>query len=84
MPLPWMHFSRPRSRSTSSCDHQRTRAISGSPAITSGRLHCRGRIEHRLVHVDVDDLGTVFHLLARDRSDLRSAFEIIFAKRASP
>jgi hypothetical protein len=27
-------------------------------------LHRRGRIEHGLVHVDVDDLGAVFHLLA--------------------
>ena len=29
--------------------------------------HGRLRIEHRFVHIDVDDLGAVFHLLARHR-----------------
>ncbi len=39
-------------------------------------LHGRGRIEHGLVHVDVDDLGAVFHLLARHRQRvLETAFQ---------
>ena len=44
-----------------------TRAISGSPAIRLQEAdHRRLRVEHRLVHVDVDDLRAVLDLLARD------------------
>ena len=32
--------------------------------------HGRLRVEHSFVHVDVDDLGAVFHLLARDGQSL--------------
>ena len=43
-----------------------TRAMSGSPAIRFKKLFHRGlRIEHALVHVDVDDLRAVLDLLAR-------------------
>jgi hypothetical protein len=48
-----------------------TRAMSGSLAIRfRNRAHRRGRVEHRLVHVDVDDLRAVLHLLARDADRL--------------
>ena len=44
-----------------------TRAMSGSAAIRLQEAHHGGfRIEHALVHVDVDDLRAVLHLLARD------------------
>ena len=45
-----------------------TRAMSGSAATRlQERRHRLLRIEHRLVHVDVDHLRAVLHLLARDR-----------------
>ena len=44
-----------------------TREMSGSEAIRfRKRVIALSRVEHRLVHVDVDYLGAVFHLLARD------------------
>ena len=68
MPLPWMHF-----RPASITDHFEesimigTRAMSGSEAIRfRKRDHRRFRIEHALVHVDVDDLRAARDLLARD------------------
>jgi hypothetical protein len=36
-------------------------------------IHRRFRIEHRLVHVDVDHLGAAFHLLACDRQRIVEA-----------
>ena len=45
-----------------------TREMSGSEAIRLQEAHHRRLgVEHALVHVDVDDLGAVLHLLARDR-----------------
>ena len=60
-----------------------TRAISGSPAISLQEAHHRRlAVEHRLVHVDVDDLGAVLHLLARHRQRvLELAFEDHAARR---
>jgi hypothetical protein len=54
-----------------------TREMSGSVAISLQKLlHGRHGVEHRLVHVDVDDLGAVFHLLARHRQRVvEAAFE---------
>ena len=48
-----------------------TRAISGSPAIRfRKRTIAAFAVEHRLVHVDVDDLRAVLDLLARDAERL--------------
>ncbi len=48
-----------------------TREISGSPAIRLQKAdHRRLAVEHRLVHVDVDDLRAVFDLLAGDAERL--------------
>jgi hypothetical protein len=44
-----------------------TRAMSGSAPISLRNVSIAARrIEQALVHVDVDDLGTVLDLLARD------------------
>ena len=44
-----------------------TRAMSGSAGDQVEEAHHRGlRVEHALVHVDVDDLRAARHLLARD------------------
>ena len=48
-----------------------TRAMSGSVAIRfRKRVIAARRVEHRLVHVDVDDLRAVLDLLARDATRL--------------
>jgi hypothetical protein len=43
-----------------------TRAMSGSDATGSGSAPSPPRVEHALVHVDVDDLRAALDLLARD------------------
>ena len=72
MALPWTHLS-PASITL----HFElsiitgTREISGSLAIRfKKRVIASGRIEHGLVHVDVDDLRAVFDLLARHADSL--------------
>ncbi len=48
-------------------DHQRDPGDVGLRCDEGKKAHHgRFRVEHRLVHVDVDDLGAVLHLLARD------------------
>ena len=43
-----------------------TREISGSDAISRRKCdHRFDAVEHPLIHIDVDDLGAVFNLLAR-------------------
>ena len=68
MPLPCRHF-----RPASITDHFEesimtgTRAMSGSAAIRfRKRTIAASRVEHALVHVDVDDLRAALDLLARD------------------
>jgi hypothetical protein len=68
MPLPWMHL-----RPASITSHFELSSISGTladvrlaePMRLQEAHHGRLRIEHRLVHVDVDDLRAVLHLLPR-------------------
>ena len=67
--LPWMFFS-----PVSSTSHLElstmigTLQISGSEAIRRRNCLHRGlRIQHALIHVDIDDLGAAFDLLPRDR-----------------
>jgi hypothetical protein len=44
-----------------------TRAISGSAAIRFRKVRMAlGTVQHALIHVDVDDLRAVLHLLAGD------------------
>jgi hypothetical protein len=47
-----------------------TRAMSGSLAIRFRTHHGGLAVQHGLVHVDVDDLRAVFHLLAGHRERL--------------
>jgi hypothetical protein len=63
-----------------------TRAISGSPAISfRKRSIAAAAVEHRLVHVDVDDLRAVLDLLAGHRERfLEAPSRIIFAKARLP
>ena len=52
-------------------DHDRDRAMSGSAAIRRRkRVIAATRVEHRLVHVDVDQLGAGLDLLAGDLDGL--------------
>ena len=45
-----------------------TRAISGSVAMRFRNVViAASRVEHALVHVDVEDVGAAAHLLERDR-----------------
>jgi len=46
-------------------------------------LHGGGRIQHRLVHVDVDDLRTVLDLLARHRQGLRKLLRYDQARKGA-
>jgi hypothetical protein len=68
MPLPWRHLS--PATITSHFEEsimKGTRATSGSLARSERkRHHRRGPVDHALVHADVDDVGAVVHLLARD------------------
>ena len=67
--LPWMLLSPVSSTSHLELSTMMgTLQISGSAATRSKEfLHRSLRIQHTLVHVDVDDLGAAFHLLARHR-----------------
>jgi hypothetical protein len=69
MPLPWMHF-RPASITLhfDAVDHDRhARDLGLAGDQLQEALHRRGAVEHRLVHVDVDDLRAVLDLLAGHR-----------------
>jgi hypothetical protein len=62
-----------------------TREMSGSDAMSLRKaLHRSLRVEHRLVHVDVDDLRAVLDLLAGDGERVvEAAFENHRRTRAS-
>ena len=67
MALPWMQ-RRPASITLhlELSTMMGTREMSGSDGNQVQEAHHGGlAVEHGLVHVDVDDLGAVFHLLAR-------------------
>ncbi len=68
MPLPWTHLS-----PASITDHFDESIIIGTLVMSGSvateleeTLHRRFGVEQALVHVDVDDLGAVLHLLAGD------------------
>ena len=72
MPLPWMHLQAGLDhlplRAVDHDRHARDLGLAGDQVQEAH--HRRLAVEHRLVHVDVDDLGAVLDLLARDAERL--------------